>query len=106
MPELGWIEERVPEGGPVFVLPHKGGHHFLTRTRAVTSVPYLLEGMSAPVQIRAVLADVEAARPPYGVWGNRHDLPQAYAALLRLYEPEAEADNGSVLLRRRSPATP
>src|SRR5687767_3527462 len=35
-PELRWIEEHVPEGGALFALPHMGGVHFLTRTRAVT----------------------------------------------------------------------
>jgi hypothetical protein len=101
LPEVGWLEALVPEGGATFALPHKGGHHFLSRTRAVGSMPYLLDAMSTPQQQEEALRGIERERPPYGVWGNPNDLPAVYAALLRSYEPGAEAPNGSVLLRRR-----
>ena len=86
----------------MFALPHKGGHAFLSRTRPVGSIPYLLDGMSTPAQLALALAEIERTPPPYGVWGNRDDLPGVYGALLRLYEPEGEAANGAVLLRLRS----
>lgn len=108
MPELSWIEAQTVAGEPTFLMPAKGGHHFLSRTRNATSFPYLIEGQNTVEQGRRALAEIEAARPRVGVWDQRPwprsapgtDGPLAflYEGLLRSYDAET-LPNGAVLLR-------
>jgi hypothetical protein len=108
MPELAWIEAHTVPGDPTFLMPAKGGHYFLSRTRNVTSFPYLIEGQNTVEQGRRALAEIEAARPRVGVWDQRPwprsapgtDGPLAflYDGLLRSYDAEP-LPNGAVLMR-------
>lgn len=112
MPELAWIEGRTRAGDPVFLLPARGGHYFLTRTRDVTSFPYLIEGQHTPEQARTALAQIEAARPAVGIWDQRPwprsepgsvgPLDLLYAGLLKSYRAE-RLPNGVLLLTRIGP---
>jgi hypothetical protein len=108
MPELSWIEAHTSPGEATFLMPAKGGHYFLSRTRNVTSFPYLIEGQNTVEQGRRALAEIEAARPRVGVWDQRPwprgtigpDGPLAflYDGLLRSYDAET-LPSGAVLLR-------
>ena len=108
MPELAWVEAHTAPGDPTFLMPAKGGHYFVSRTRNVTSFPYLIEGQNTVEQGRRALAEIEAARPRVGVWDQRPwprsapgtDGPLAflYEGLLRSYDAEA-LPNGAVLMR-------
>jgi hypothetical protein len=108
MPELSWIEAHTAPGDPTFLMPAKGGHYFLSRTRNVTSFPYIIEGQNTVEQGRRALAEIEAARPRVGVWDQRPwprgapgtDGPLAflYEGLLRSYDAET-LPNGAILLR-------
>ena len=108
MPELSWIEANTAPGDPTFLMPAKGGHYFLSRTRNVTSFPYLIEGQNTVEQGRRALAEIEAARPRVGVWDQRPwprsapgtDGPLAflYEGLLRSYDAET-LPNGAILMR-------
>jgi hypothetical protein len=108
MPELAWIEAHTAPGDPTFLMPAKGGHYFLSRTRNVTSFPYLIEGQNTVEQGRRALAEIAAARPRIGVWDQRPwprsapgtDGPLAflYDGLLRSYDAET-LPNGAVLMR-------
>jgi hypothetical protein len=108
MPELSWIEAHTAPGDGTFLMPAKGGHYFLSRTRNATSFPYIIEGQNTVEQGRRALAEIEAARPRVGVWDQRPwprsapgtDGPLAflYEGLLRSYDAET-LPNGAVLLR-------
>jgi hypothetical protein len=108
MPELSWIEARTAPGDPTFLMPAKGGHYLLSRTRNVTSFPYLIEGQNTVEQGRRALAEIEAARPKVGVWdqrpwprsapGTEGPLAFLYDGLLRSYDAET-LPTGVVLLR-------
>jgi hypothetical protein len=110
MPELSWIEAHTTPGEGTFLMPAKGGHYFLSRTRNVTSFPYLIEGQNTVEQGRRALAEIEAARPRVGVWdqrpwprtvpGTEGPLAFLYQGLLRSYDAET-LPSGVVLLRRR-----
>lgn len=110
MPELTWIEAQTAAGEPAFLMPAKGGHYFLSRTRNPTSFPYLIEGQNTVEQGRRALAEIEAARPRVGVWdqrpwprttpGTEGPLSFLYAGLLRSYDAET-LPSGVVLLRRK-----
>lgn len=110
MPELSWIEANTSPGEGTFLMPAKGGHYFLSRTRNVTSFPYLLEGQNTIEHGRKALAEIEAARPRVGVWDQRpwpRTTPQSagplrflYEGLLRSYDAET-LPSGVVLLRRK-----
>ncbi|HET8644135.1 MAG TPA: hypothetical protein VFO85_01525, partial [Vicinamibacteria bacterium] len=52
MPELSWIESHTREGEAAFLLPARGGHYLLTRTRDVTGFPYIIEGQHTEEQAR------------------------------------------------------
>ena len=108
MPELSWIEAHTAPGDPTFLMPAKGGHYFLSRTRNVTSFPYMIEAQNTVEQGRRALAEIEAARPRVGVWDQRPwprsapgpDGPLAflYEGLLRSYDAET-LPNGAILMR-------
>jgi hypothetical protein len=108
MPELTWIEAHTAPGDPTFLMPAKGGHYFLSRTRNVTSFPYLIEGQNTVEQGRRALAEIEAARPRVGVWdqrpwprragGTEGPLAFLYEGLLRSYDAET-LPNGAILMR-------
>ena len=108
LPELSWIEAQTEPGEGTFLMPAKGGHYFLSRTRNVTAFPYLLEGQNTVEQGRRALAQIEAARPRAGVWDQRPwprtepgtpgPLAFLYDGLLRSYDAET-LPNGVVLLR-------
>jgi len=108
MPELSWIEANTAPGDPTFLMPAKGGHYFLSRTRNVTSFPYLIEGQNTVEQGRRALAEILAARPRVGVWDQRPwpratpgtDGPLAflYEGLLARYDAET-LPNGAILMR-------
>ena len=108
MPELSWIEANTAPGDPTFLMPAKGGHYFLSRTRNVTSFPYLIEGQNTVEQGRRALAEILAARPRVGVWdqrpwpratpGTEGPLAFLYEGLLRSYDAET-LPSGVVLLR-------
>jgi hypothetical protein len=108
MPELSWIEAHTAAGDPTFLMPAKGGHYFLSRTRNVTSFPYIIEGQNTVEQGRRALAEIAAARPRVGVWDQRPwprsapgtDGPLAflYEGLLRSYDAET-LPNGAILMR-------
>jgi hypothetical protein len=110
MPELSWIEANTAPGEGTFLMPAKGGHYFLSRTRNVTSFPYLFEGQSTEEQGRRALAEIEAARPRVGLWDQRPwprtapasegPLRFLYEGLLRSYDAET-LPSGVVLLRRK-----
>ena len=109
LPELTWIERNTAAGDPVFLLPARGGHYFLSHTRNLTSFPYLIEGQSSAEQAAAALAQIAAARPGVGLWDERpggaappagRALRPLREALLRDYEAERLA-NGVLTLRRR-----
>lgn len=110
MPELSWIEANTAPGEGTFLMPAKGGHYFLSRTRNVTSFPYFLEGQNTVEQGRRALAEIEAARPRVGVWdqrpwprttpGTTGPLAFLYDGLLRSYDAET-LPSGVVLLRRK-----
>jgi hypothetical protein len=112
MPELSWIEGRTSPGEGVFLLPARGGHYFLTRTRNVTSFPYLIEGQSTEAQARQALQEIDTARPAVGLWDTRPGGPAPQASLvltplleglLERYQAEA-LPSGVLLLRRRDTA--
>lgn len=108
MPELSWIEAHTAPGDPTFLMPAKGGHYFLSRTRNVTPFPYMIEGQNTVEQGRRALADIEAARPRVGVWDQRPwprstpgpngPLAFLYEGLLRSYDAET-LPNGAILMR-------
>ena len=108
MPELSWIEAHTAPGEGTFLMPAKGGHYFLSRTRNVTSFPYMIEGQNTVEQGRRALAEIESARPRVGVWDQRPwprsapgpDGPLAfvYEGLLRSYDAET-LPNGAILMR-------
>jgi hypothetical protein len=108
MPELTWIEAHTAPGEPTFLLPAKGGHHFLSRTRDVTTFPYMIEGQNTVEQGRRALAEIETARPRVGVWDQRPwprntpgpggPLAFLYEGLLRSYDAET-LPNGAILMR-------
>ena len=110
MPELAWIEARTAPGDPTFLMPAKGGHYFLSRTRNATSFPYMIEGQNTVEHGRRALHEIEAARPRVGVWDQRPwprttpgtDGPLAflYEGLLRSYDAET-LPSGVILLRRK-----
>jgi hypothetical protein len=112
LPELAWIERHTAPGEAVFLLPARGGHYFLTRTRNATSFPYLIEGQSRPEHAAQALAEIEAARPRVGLWDERPGgaapaagpvLTPLREGLLRLYSAE-RLGNGVLLLSRREAA--
>ena len=108
MPELSWVEAHTAPGEGTFLMPAKGGHYFLSRTRNVTSFPYFIEGQNTVEQGRRALAEIEAARPRVGVWdqrpwprttlGTEGPLAFLYEGLLRSYDAET-LPSGVVLLR-------
>ena len=108
MPELAWIEAHTAPGDPTFLMPAKGGHYFLSRTRNVTPFPYMIEGQNTVEQGRRALAEIEAARPRVGVWDQRPwprstpgpngPLAFLYEGLLRSYDAET-LPNGAILMR-------
>jgi len=110
MPELAWIEAHTAPGDPTFLMPAKGGHYFLSRTRNATSFPYMIEGQNTVEQGRQALGEIEAARPRVGVWDQRPwprtvpgtdgPLSFLYEGLLRSYDAET-LPSGVVLLRRK-----
>jgi hypothetical protein len=110
MPELAWIEAHTAPGDPTFLMPAKGGHYFLSRTRNATSLPYMIEGQNTVEHGRRALHEIEAARPRVGAWDQRPwprttigtDGPLAflYEGLLRSYDAET-LPSGVVLLRRK-----
>jgi len=112
MPELVWLEQRTAPGQAAFLLPARGGHYFLTRTRDVTAFPYLIEGQHTVEQARAALAQIDAARPAVGLWDQRPwprsapfepgPLALLFEGLARGYDME-RLDNGVFLLRRKAP---
>jgi hypothetical protein len=116
MPELTWIESRTRPGDPVFLLPARGGHYFLTATRDVTSFPYVIEGQHTPEQARTVLAQITAARPAVGVWDQRPwprsdteapgPLDALFAGLARGYRMERLPSGVFLLTRRDDPEEP
>ena len=112
MPELTWIESQTAPGEAAFLLPARGGHYFLTRTRDVTGFPYLIEGQSTPEQARAALGQIEAARPRVGLWDQRpwpRGTPESDGPLAFLFqELHVHYDferlpSGVYLLRRKQP---
>jgi hypothetical protein len=110
LPELSWIEANTAPGEGTFLMPAKGGHYFLSRTRNVTSFPYFIEGQNTVEQGRRALAEIEAARPRVGVWdqrpwprttpGSYGPLSFLYEGLLRSYDAQT-LPSGVVLLRRK-----
>jgi hypothetical protein len=110
MPELSWVESHTMAGEGTFLMPAKGGHYFLSRTRNVTSFPYFIEGQNTVEQGRRALAEIEAARPKVGVWdqrpwprtapGTEGPLAFLYEGLLRSYDAQT-LPSGVVLLRRK-----
>jgi hypothetical protein len=112
MPELAWIEAATRSGDPVFLLPARGGHYFLTHTRDVTAFPYVIEGQHTAEQARAALAQIEAARPAVGLWDQRpwpRSAPDAPGPLALLFEGLQKSyrfqrlPSGVFLLERRQP---
>jgi hypothetical protein len=109
-PELLWIEQRAGAGAGTFLLPARGGHFFLTGTRDVTTFPYVIQGQHTAAQARAVLEQIEAARPAAGIWdespwparapGQDGELALLREGLERAYEVE-RLPSGVLLLRRK-----
>lgn len=113
MPELAWVERHASPGEPVFLLPARGGHYFLTRSRNATAFPYLIEGQSAPEQAVAALAQIARTPPRVGLWDVRpggaappaaHALTPLREGLLRDYRAE-RFPNGVLALHRRDEAS-
>ncbi|HET7292747.1 MAG TPA: hypothetical protein VFM88_09990 [Vicinamibacteria bacterium] len=117
LPELTWIESQTVPGEPALLLPAKGGQYFLSRTRDVTSFPYLIEGQNTLEQARRALHEIEAAPPAVGVWDQRPwlrtapdtegPLAELYRGIRRSYDAEP-LPSGVLLLRRKAevPGTP
>lgn len=103
IPEISWLESATVEGEPVFLLPVKGGLHFLTRTRNPTSFPVFVAGQNTAAQMERLLAEIEQTRPAVGIWRNQAPLPEMYRALAEHYDV-AGTVNGHTLFRRKRQA--
>jgi hypothetical protein len=113
LPELAWIERNTRAGESVFMLPSKGGLHFLGQTRNATSFSRLeLGGLNPPEHVSQALAEIEARKPAIGVLQEVATLPSfldksgleaLYTGIRRSYKCEDRTPTGVLLLRRRSP---
>lgn len=99
--EVSWIETQTREGDAVFLLPIKGGLHFLSRTRSAVSIPYVMGSKNTLEHIHRVVGEIETKRPAVGVWQKTSDLPELYQAITKHYEAVGTAPDRNILFRRR-----
>jgi hypothetical protein len=113
--ELEWIERRAAPGERLFVFPAGGMFFFLTHTRNATSFPSMVEGRFGVEAQQEALREIDAARPPLGVWLGAERfavspgspaLDTLYEGILERYESEEVLANGTLLLRRKGGAGP
>jgi hypothetical protein len=85
--DLAWLEAHAKEGDWVFLWPYKGGYSFLSRTRAASSYPMVMDmGFSTQDQLRRAAGELEASCPVAGLWDHRRQRdPVERSSLLPLY---------------------
>lgn len=109
--ELAWLESHARPSDRTFVFPAGGASYFLTWTRNATSFPYMIEGVATEGEQRRALAEIDAARPAFGIWMGRQRfepppgrprLDVLQEGVFRRYAVERTLPDGTMLLRLRA----